>query len=313
MADTWYYDFMNPNTALAKALTKQGMIFGIRYLKDIVSTKVSMFRYDGVEKIKNLTSEILETIMCFNCMLCFYDVGGEVTLCRYVPTGVFDRYHRPTKVNLFVFNGECVATEVNWNDIVLVRDNSCDIIPFLCMCEYIQMIQRIDDTIFKVLNNISLPLVIAGSKKATNELKIIAKKLGSNDPYIVGDDSLVEQVKAFNIDTKVNPSDIYLLKTKYKNELLASMGIYSVEEKRERKIVSEVASQNDYTDTIYQDMKQQRERMISQLKEKFGIEITLEESYKKIVDQAAEEVRKMAEAQSVGGDNNDVGTENDVA
>ena len=60
-------------------------------------------------------------------------------------------------------------------------------------------------------------------------------------------------------------------------------------------------------------MKQQRERMISQLKEKFGIEITLEESYKKIVDQAAEEARKMAEAQSVGGDNNDVGTENDVA
>lgn len=304
MSDSWYYDFVNPNSALSMALHEKNLPFGLRYLKDILSTKISMFRYKGIEKITGLTSEILETALVFNWHLCFYESGAGLGLFKYVPSNVFSNYMKPITVDIIAFNGTPIAQNVPYEDIIPIRDNACEIAPFIPMCEYITQIQRIDDTIFKVLNTLSLPIVIAGSKKLTNQLKETAKKLGSSDPYIVGDDQLVDSVKAFNIDMPINPADVYLLKTKYKNECLTSIGIYSIEEKRERKIVSEVASQNDYTDHIYMDMLTQRRSSFEKLNErygkKYGLDIEIEESYKESIKESVQEAMMMAIAQSAG-------------
>lgn len=300
MAQWWYYDFINPNQALAKALIKQNYIGGLHYIKDIASTKVSMFKYKNIEKyIPDLTSEILETIILFNFNLCFANVAGlGWILCRYTVAGDFNEYMRPIKVDLIAINGKSLGT-AKYKDIILVKDNALDIIPFIPMMEYIQKIDRVDDAVFRVLSVASLPLAICGNKKLAKQLQNVAEQLGNKNAYIVGDDTLVDNVKAFPIDVNIQPTNIYELKTKYKNECLSSMGIYSVEQKRERKIVSEVASQNDFTDTIYQDMKSQRQRFVDALNEKNGWDIVLEESYKKIVDEGVEEQKKMADA--VGG------------
>ena len=81
MSQAWYYDFMNPNQALSRALIKEGLAFELHYIKDIGSTKISMFRYKNIEKIKDLTSEIVETALMFNWNLCFYKsvpLGGWI-------------------------------------------------------------------------------------------------------------------------------------------------------------------------------------------------------------------------------------------
>lgn len=310
MAQWWYYDFINPNQALAKALIKQNYIGGLHYIKDIASTKVSMFKYKNIEKyIPDLTSEILETIILFNYNLCFANIAGlGWILCKYTVAGTFNEYMRPTTVNLIAINGKSLGS-ANYKDIILVKDNALDIIPFIPMMEYIQKIDRVDDAVFRVLQVASLPLAIVGNKKIAKQLQSVAEQLGNKNSYIVGDDTITDAVKAFPIDVNIEPTNIYELKTKYKNECLSSMGIYSVEEKRERKIVSEVASQNDFTDTIYQDMKTQRERFVDALNKINGWDIVLEETYRKIVEEAAEEQKEMAEAVSeVKGDNNYVNT-----
>ena len=73
--------------------------------------------------------------------------------------------------------------------------------------------------------------------------------------------------------------DIYDLYVKYKNMCLASMGIYSSDQKHERMIVSEAVQQNDYVDFTYNEKKQERLLFIKQLNEKYGTNIELEESY----------------------------------
>ena len=117
----------------------------------------------------------------------------------------------------------------------------------------------------------------------------------------------LDAVKAFDIDIKINPKDIYELKTKYKNECLSSMGIYSVEEKKERKIVAEVTSQNDFTDHIYQDMKTQRQRFVDALnKADPSLNIRLIETYDLNVQDDIDEKARMegAIAQATGGKEN---------
>ena len=303
MSQAWYYDFMNMNSALSQALIKQGYLSQLHYIKDFASLKVSAFKYKNIEKIPNLTSEILECAIMFSYCLCFYKspaIGW--VLCKYVPDNVWNEYQRPITVNLIAFNGKSIATNVPYEDIILAKDNSMDVIPFVCMVEYINKLDAIDTAVLRMCNVASLPLVITGNKRATNNANNTAKKLYGKEMFIIGDDTITDTVKSFNIDLPADPLDIYELKTKYRNELLASLGIYSVEEKKERKIVSEVASQNNYVDGIYQDMLTQRQRLVEQLnKADPSLQIELIESRQEIIDISIENDGKRADATETGG------------
>ena len=297
MADWWYYDFMNLNEAVQKSLIKGAYPYEFHYFKDIVSTKISMFKVKNIEKIPNLTSQIFETALMFCNKLCFYNKPGlGWVLCRYVIGSEFNEYLRPTKVNLLAFNGSPIAYDVPYKDIVLVRDNSMDIIPFLCINEYIGKIHTVEKTIFKVLKISTLPLGLFGNKKVMSQFKSTAKSLLGDEPLIGMDDSLTDAVKGFNIDVPVQPLDLYELKQKYRNECLSSLGIYSVEEKRERIVTQELVNQNDYTDFVYQDAKMERERIIREMNEKDpSLNLELVEVYEVNVKETSEE-----EAQKAG-------------
>lgn len=289
-----YYSLMNLNDTLSQALIKQGIPNGFHYLKDIASVKVSMFRYKNIEKIKNLTSEILETALLFGNFLCFYKsptVG--LGLFRYVVNGELNLYYKPKFVNILAISGEVIATNIPYDDIIPIRDNSMEIIPFLTMVEYIRKIDFVDTAIFKVLNIASLPLVISGSKKIATTAQSVAKKIGSPDAFIFGDDTLTDVVKAFDIDVKINPLDIYELKTKFKNECISSIGIYTIEQKKERKIVSEVSSQNEYTDFIYEDMREQRVSAFEKANKKWGLDIEVEEGKRIIAERHIKDTIEM--------------------
>lgn len=266
MSDSWYYDYMNLNHAVSKALIDGKLPYEIHYVKDILSTASSMFKYKNIERIPNLTSQIVEMALMFGNFLCFYKVPGlGWALCRYVADNVFNEYLRPNTVNLIALNGKPLAYNVPFKDLILVRDNTMDVIPFICINEYLGKIHKVEQTVFKTLAIASLPIAIVGNKKMANQLKQVAKQLGNDNPFISGDDSLLDAVKGFNIDVPVSPLDIYELKQKYRNECLSSMGIYSVEEKRERIVTQELVNQNDYTDFVYQDRKMNRAEWVNKL------------------------------------------------
>ena len=70
---------------------------------------------------------------------------------------------------------------------------------------------------------------------------------------------------------------------------LESEGIYGTEtQKRERLLVGEVQSQTEYVGYIYQGFKQMRKQMLEEVKEKFGDEIELVESYVEFMEQDIE-------------------------
>ena len=302
MSDSWYYDFMNLNHAVSKALVNGKLPYEIHYIKDIMSTKISMFKYKNIERIPNLTSQILEMALMFNFNLCFYNSPAlGWVLCRYVVGSTFNEYWRPKYVNLIAFNGASIAENVEYKDIVLVRDNAMDIIPFICINEYICKIHRVEETIFKTLSIASLPIALVANKKMAKQLQEVAKQLGNSNPFITGDDTLLDVVKGFNIDVPVSPLDIYELKQKYRNECLSSLGIYSVEEKRERIVTQELVNQNDYTDFVYQDAKMERTRFVEEMNKRDpSLELELIETYevnvKENIEDDAEKAKAIAKA-----------------
>lgn len=277
------YDFYNMGQAVRKDMItgKEAFPYEFKYIKDIVATKVSMFSYKDLNKvIPEMTDSIIETAILFSPLLCFYkDNNLGWVLCRYSYSAQRSIYNTPVTVNLITLNGVTFAENVPYKDIILVRDNRLDICPWIVLEEYISKMKWIEGAMDKVLINSTLPLAIIGNKKQASQLKQVAQKLGNNSPFIVGDDTIMDQVKGFNIDVPVQPQDIYDLRMKYKNECLSSLGIYNVDEKRERVVTQELVNKNDFADYVYQSCKMERERFCKELSEKSGVNIKLIETY----------------------------------
>ena len=305
----WYYDLINADETMKKLMLEQGVTIGdLRYVKDIINTRIGMFTYEHLPA--PLTSEILETALMFRSKLCFWHMKEVDTwyLCFYAYAGEYNIYWKPERVNLIALNGKQLAQDVPYEDIILVRDNTMDIIPFLPVMEYIAKIKELEDDLFKIADIASLPIVIAGNKKLANQAKVLAQKLGHKSPFILGDDTLINSVQQFDIKLPINPLDLHELRNKYRNECLGSLGIYSMDSKRERSLNIEIRNQNDFTDFVYQNAKMERKRFVDELNAKGGLNVKFIETYDinfyEGIKEQADEAHAIAEAENVGGGNN---------
>lgn len=298
MGDATYYNYMNLESYLNKLNIAYDGVW-LRWVKDIINTKVTMFSYELDPKYE-LTSEIIEKALMFNNFLCFADVPGVgFGLYRWRAGSKFDRYWKPEKVGLMTLTGKNVAWDYDYQKIVLLRDNPMDIIPFLTLNNYIEKIIEKEKTLDSIYAWISLPMIMAGDKDQATMLKNLMKKSTAREPFVIGAKGFKDHLEAFDIKLPVELLDVYDIMKKYRGMALASMGIYEVDEKRERIVTSEIQAQNDYVDMVYTGMYNERKRAVDEVKDKFGIEIKLDESYMqnqrdeiKLKEQAAKAEKK---------------------
>lgn len=305
--DISFYNFNNLSSFVAQHNLKG--IPPFRYLKDFVNTKLGMFGYKNLPEDSGLTTEIIETSIMFNNRLCFYknETFGLI-LCRYLPNSDYDMYLKPKEVDLLAFNGKSLG-RVPYKDIILVRDNLMDIIPFLTIYDYISYMLNIENTISKNVDICKLPLIFTGSKETVASFNQLIQKALDFKPFAITDKALVtDAVKTFDINFPVEMEELLSLYKNYRNLTVQSFGIYGIEsQKRERLLQSEVQSQNDYVDYIYQQALDERRRFVKEVNDKYGYEIELVELYKEYreddIEINADEAREIAKAESVGDSN----------
>lgn len=288
-----YYNFMNLNEYFNMCKVKGACYSGeyLKWFKNIASTKVSMFSYENLPK--GLTSNILEMALLFNNHLCLYksDMFG-VVLCKYLTGGDYDLYWKPIKVNLIALNGKPIAYNVPYEDIVLVRDNSFDIPPFLTINGWLDKIIEEEKTLTQIVQLCRLPTLLTGDKAQVASLKQLLKKIGDFEPFAIGSKGYTEHIEQFDVRLTCDPMTIYELMDKYKDLTNASIGIYATDEKRERIVTAEIQANNDEVDFIYNESYEERKRFVDECNSKFGTDIVLKESY---VENRREEIDLMRE------------------
>lgn len=278
MGDAQYYNYMNLESYLNKLQLKYDGEW-LRWVKDIINTSVTMFSWELDPKYE-LTSEIIEKSLMFNNFLCFADVPGVgFGLYRWRCGSQFNRYWKPEKVGLMTLTGKNVAWDYPYNKIVLLRDNPMDIIPFLTLNDWISKIIDKERTLDSIFAWISLPIILAGDKEQTTMLKNVMKKSLTREPFLVASKGFKDHIESFDIKLPVELQDVYDIMKKYRGLALASMGIYEVDEKRERIVTSEIQAQNDYVDMVYTGKVNERKRACEECKRMFGVEIRFDESY----------------------------------
>lgn len=306
----WYYYYSNPDAYIKEILSKEGITpDDIIWWQDIINTRLSMFRYPNLEEynlLGGLKSRDLEYALLLQVNLCFANIPsmGGWLLAIYTSQGSLDFNRHPTSVKLTALNGSNIPGEYPYNSIIPIYDNNLGIPRIASLLSYIRKIKKMDEDVLKLCDVACLPAIITGDKKQATALKEVAKKLNIRDPFIVGDSALVGQVQTFDIKLAISPIDIYDLKIKYKNECLASMGIYNAEQKRERLITQELVNQNDYSDFTYNSGVLPRKEAVRLLKKVSGIDIGFEEVYdynfEQNTDIEAKKAQALAKAEAKG-------------
>lgn len=279
-----YYNFMNLQQYLDQCKVK-GIVRNFRYLKDYVNTKISMFKYKNLPE--GITSRIIETALCFNNFLCFYKntLFPNGVVARYLPSGDLDEYWRPKKVDIITLTGVPVAYGVPFSDIVPMIDNSMNIIPFVTITEYIEKIAYTETTLMKNVRQARIPAFFSGTKEQVASFNKIIQKTDDEDAFAIADPKATEAMSQYDIKFSIQPKDMIEIMKNYQNWCIQSFGMYAgSSQKAERMLVSEVQSQTDYSDTIYQDEKDCRTEFIEAINKKFGLKIELVESYREYME-----------------------------
>ena len=286
------YSIINSGESVKKAMLK-GDLIDFRWLKNIVGLSTTEFSYTGLPE--NLTSDIVETSLCFMNKLCWYNsLTLGLVLCRYVPLGTYDIYLRPENVKLLSISGKTIAESVPFKDIVLFKDNRLDIIPAIVLFEYIGKMGNIEDTLFKNIELLKLPLFAKGSKENINTYKSIIKKMLNLDPIALVDIQVPNSFESVNVSFPASLTEQFELFKGYHNMALESMGIYSnASQKKERLLVDEVTSQTEYVDFIYQEKRDCRKMAIEEVNRRWGYNIELVENYREIRDEAIKDAQEM--------------------
>lgn len=272
----------------------------IRYIAGFINPKISMFTYKNLPN--NLLPETLEmALLCRRQVCFFYSEGlGGVCLGTYNILSR-DMNHQPAVVSIRTFNGNMISIDTKFEDIVPIKDNPLDLPPMLVIASYVNCVCKIEATLFQQVDIASLPFIFIGTPKAKKEFDNLVTQSHYRKPFALMDKEGVDS-KSLPINFPITPTDMYDLKSKYKNECLQSFGIYSVEEKRERLLQQEVTNQNDYTDTNYQLCKLSRSVPIEKINSKWGCKVIFGETYevnkKEDIADTAKEAGAVAKAEA---------------
>lgn len=303
-----YYDWVNRQNLLDR-LKISGIGVSFRNLINFLETRIAQFSYEGLED--NLPVYVIRTAMMFNNKLCFYKSNTfGITLCRYIPDGEFDIYWRPTTVQLIALNGKTIANNVPFDEVVLVKDNKLDIIPFLWLSEYFNLMDNIENTISKDIELLKLPAVFKGNEKMVSSFNQLMQKAIQFKPFAVSDKMGNETFEMFDISLPVPPQELLSLWKNYKNLALESIGISGTEtQKRERLLVGEVESQSEYKNYKYEDYKQCQQDWIDEYNKKFNKNVKLIENLVEFKEEGfdldALQAKLIAKAEDAGGAKNE--------
>lgn len=210
-------------------------------------------------------------------------LGFMVT--RYGYDGGLNYYNEPTGVRAYATDYVPTFWENNVNCIII--GNNDDYIPTRPKTTmYSAKLTNIDRAIDTNINLQKIPYVITCSDKQKLSFKQVIKQTQSNEPVIYGDKNLdLNEIKVLKTDVPIVFDKLQIQKDNILNEYLTSLGINNANtNKRERLIVNEVDSNNQYIKSNEDVELKARENACKLINEMFGLNISVERRTDIIID-----------------------------
>lgn len=251
-----------------KAISREDNI-----LDDLINLAINRFKWTNLPA--GLTSERLEEMLIMHGQLALFEEKGILSILPCYGTTDINCYNEYDTYHIQGYNGYTYTRHIN--DMVRLKNNPLATDDLTTLQFYAKKIDDIEQTQDVNLFQQCIPKIISGDKDSMLTVKNIKKQLAEHRFVIMIKDKITSKLgKPEVFDT----SAPYLLdklsdyEKIYWNKALTKLGINNSNiDKKERVIVDEVNSNNDYIAINLDLMYDMRVDFCNLAKEKFNIDI----------------------------------------
>ena len=232
---------------------------------------LNMFRWENLPQ--TIESRHIENSL-FNYGLCLIvnddDLGFISVPCNY---GAYMNVNNvPTEVITCGFNYIKTFDYIrkDKNKCQLILNNDLAIGNEQYIFDYAQRMFEVENCIRVNINQQKFPWFVNTTPNSKKTMEEMFKKVMNGDPYIMGSKDQIGSVEVLTLNTPYIADKLNEYKYELEREVLSFHGLNNNFEKKERLLVDEVNSNNDFIDRNVELMYRQRQLACESLNKKFG-------------------------------------------
>ena len=254
---------------------------------------LNMFRWEGLPQ--TIESRHIENSL-FNYGLCLIvnddDLGFISVPCNY---GAYMNVNNvPTEVITCGFNYIKTFDYIrkDKNKCQLILNNDLAIGNEQYIFDYAQRMFEVENCIRVNINQQKFPWFVNTTPNSKKTMEEMFKKVMNGDPYILGSKDQIGSVEVLTLNTPYIADKLNQYKYELEREVLSFHGLNNNFEKKERLLVDEVNSNNDFIDRNVELMYGQRQLACESLNKKFGWNVRVINLNEETKDKQKLELRK---------------------
>ena len=232
---------------------------------------LNMFRWEGLPE--TIESRHIENSL-FNYGLCLIvddkDLGFISVPCNYganmnvnaVPTEVITCGFNYIKTFKYLAKDKDKCQLILNNDLAIGNEHY--------IFDYAQRMFEVENCIRVNINQQKFPWFVNTTPNNKKTMETMFQKIMNGDPYILGSKDQIGDVEVLTLSTPYIADKLNEYKYELEREVLSFHGLNNNFEKKERLLVDEVNSNNDFIDRNVELMYRQRKLACEQLNKKFG-------------------------------------------
>ena len=254
---------------------------------------LNMFRWEGLPQ--TIESRHIENSL-FNYGLCLIvnddDLGFISVPCNY---GAYMNVNNvPTEVITCGFNYIKTFDYIrkDKNKCQLILNNDLAIGNEQYIYDYALRMFEVENCIRVNINQQKFPWFVNTTPNNKKTMETMFEKVMNGEPYILGSKDQIGSVEVLTLNTPYIADKLNQYKYELEREVLSFHGLNNNFEKKERLLVDEVNSNNDFIDRNVELMYRQRQLACESLNKKFGWNVRVINLNEETKDKQKLELRK---------------------
>ena len=242
---------------------------------------LNLFDWDGLpDELK--THHIEKALFSYGACCLTEEHGGYIIL-GCTESGKMNIMSEPIS---YIASGYGFTKEVNVKNTPICLNNDLRLSTHIYVQEYARKMNEVEKSINANIKQQKFPWLITTTKNNEFSMKNLYAKIDNGEPVIYGSRDLdSEMIKAFNTNTPYVVDKLSEYKFELEREILTFFGLNNNFEKKERLLVDEVNSNNEFITANVDIMLKCREDFCKEVNKMFGLNISVKKKYGNIEEE----------------------------
>ena len=252
---------------------------------------LALNRYKWENLPNGIESRYIEQMLFDNGECALFD-HPDLGLCvlRSSSRENLNIYGEPTKLSLSGFNEH---RTVMMDECVRIMNNDLALPTLPDIVYYARRMAEIDDIIMQNLRQQRVPYLFATNENNQYSIKSLYDRMYQGEPAIFVDKEMLkgepENIMVLPTQAPYLVDQLQMQKQEMERELLTFLGINNTLEKKERLLVDETNSNNQFVKMASDIGFKQRQLACEQMNEMFGLNVTIKETQDEFQEEVMED------------------------